>query len=144
MLVPGINRWYTDTVDIYRRVEIKEGPFTETRNTLIKPGVRCRVFRASSKNIQPSNTNATTNPSDKLAVTVDTDIRTGDILFVHRGAALRRMGTKLQGNIVKYIAGEPYKLYEPVGGARGRIAHIEIAISGKKEVSSIEEELLVM
>ena len=61
--------------------------------------------------------------SEKLACSLEEDIRAGDELLIVRGGALG-----MAGEPERYFAGKPQKYYDPVGGAMTGLEHQEIGL----------------
>lgn len=116
--------WYTDTVDVYRTEEKKDGSITrQVRVKVNDSPIPCRMY--SPKNSGPSMTDTAAKilESEQLACDLDADIRAGDELMIIRGGNL---GHAKQP--VRYFAGDPVPYYDPVGGILTGLEHQEIGL----------------
>ena len=116
------SNWYTDLMDVYRVIN-SGGAITRQNLTLLYEGVPCRVYSSQTNNLAINPTAATANKNDKLACSVDTDIKAGDVLMVTRGGALNRGLSP-----VRYIASQPQAFFDPVGGALTGLEHLEVGL----------------
>lgn len=115
--------WYTDTMDIFRNVPTKIGSLTRMERQQVYTGISCRVYTVQGKSPAMAQTAASISQTDKLACALDTDVRAGDELLVHRGA---RLGKSFQES--RYFAGEPALYPEPFGAVLPGLAHQEIPL----------------
>lgn len=115
--------WYTDTVDVYRVVQTVKDNITTEERELIASGVACRVYSTTNTGPAFKDTAARLIKSDKLACSIDTDIRTGDELLVIRGGNLGA-----ENEPVRYFAGSVQQFYDPVGGALTGLQHLEVGL----------------
>lgn len=129
MLSNPMNNWYTDYADVYRVNLVVVNGFNEhTERILVREKMPCRVFQSSNPQTKMTTTYSSVEPRDMLACSTKEDIKAGDKLVVTRGARVGGTG------VTSYIAGEPTDYYEPYGGARPRIDHKEVPISGERKV----------
>lgn len=117
------NSWYTDTVDIYRVSPVLSGSITTQEWQEIATGVRCRVYRSQINGLNPTDTAARTQSTDKLSCVNGIDIRPGDRLMVTRGGALGS-GNEPE----RYFAGNVQHYYDPLGGVVTGLAHQEVGL----------------
>lgn len=117
-----LSNWYTDLMDVYRVIN-SGGAITRQNLTLLYKGVPCRVYSSQTNNLAINPTAATANKNDKLACSVDTGIKAGDVLMVTRGGALNRGLSP-----VRYIASQPQAFFDPVGGALTGLEHLEVGL----------------
>lgn len=130
MLSNPMNNWYTDLADIYRvKVDSTSG-FDDHDRVLIRQGMPCRIFRSSNPNTKMTPTYPSVTPTDMLACSTSEDIQAGDRVHVRRGARITP-----NGDLTIYFAGSPQNYFEPFGGARPRIDHKEVPLSGEHKVS---------
>lgn len=129
MLINPFNAWYTDTMVIYRAQNYLDGDTTRQYRARVSGApIPCRIFNSGTTYTKMTTTDASVEPFDRLACTVDVDIQDGDEVIVTRGA--RVGGTKSQ----RYFAGDPTVYYEPYGGVSPQIAHQEVPISGEQRL----------
>lgn len=114
--------WYTDTVDVFRTVPVKDGNLTKDTRQQVGSKIPCRVYSTQIKGASPQPTAAVNRKEDKLACDVGTDIRIGDELIVTRGGVLG--GTKTE----RYLAGQPQDFYDPVGLVHTGLDHMEVGL----------------
>ena len=120
---PIFSGWYTDTVDVYRVVNITVGNVDTQERRQVGAAIRCMVSSSQKNGPAMQDTAAWVQSTDKLSCDVGTDIRAGDELFVTRGGALGRGGEP-----ERYFAGDPQHYYDPVGGALTGLEHMEIGL----------------
>lgn len=87
--------WYTDTVDVYRDVEVKDGNLTRHERKEVLTAQPCRVYQANDRPIGMSQTAASIKQDSMLACDNSVDIHAGDELIIHRGG---RLGKSLFDN----------------------------------------------
>lgn len=115
--------WYTDTVDVYRVVNVTVGNVDTQERRQVGTAIRCRVHESQKNGPAMQDTAARMQSTDKLSCDVSVDIRAGDELFVIRGGALGRSGEP-----ERYFAGTPRRYYDPVGGALTGLEHMEVGL----------------
>lgn len=115
--------WYTDTVDVYRVVNVTVGNVDTQERRQVGAAIRCRVYESQKNGPAMQDTAARAQSTDKLSCDVSVDIRAGDELFVTRGGALGRGGEP-----ERYFAGTPRRYYDPVGGALTGLEHLEVGL----------------
>lgn len=125
--------WYTDTVDIYRVVQEKEGSLTRQKRRLLQAGIPCRIYRADERGPNMRQDAAYSREESSLACDNSVDIRPGDELHLHRGAVL---GHNLPAT--KAFAGEPQSYFEPFGAVIPGLAHKEIRLLQEERIDSLD------
>ena len=115
--------WYTDTADIWRVTEEKEGALTVQKRVEVNAGVPCRIFQAQDAPVNPSQTAASVREVQMLMCNNSVDIRPGDELLIHRGGALGKTSPPMRA-----FAGEPTPFFEPFGAVIPGLAHQEIPL----------------
>ena len=121
--------WYTDTVDVYRVTDVKDGALTRHEREQVLEGVPCRIYQSDNRAINMTQTAADTQQQDKLACAPDADIRAGDELLIHRGAGLGKTGPTIRA-----FAADPNLYYEPFGAVIPGLAHQEIRLLQQERV----------
>lgn len=121
--------WYTDTVDVYRNVEIKDGNLMRFERQQVLSAVPCRVYQDNDKTINMTQQAANINQDSKLACDNAVDIRPGDELHVHRGARIGKTVPETRA-----FAGEPHYQFEPFGAVIPGLAHQEIRLLQEERV----------
>lgn len=127
--------WYTDTVDIYRVVQEKDGSLTRQRRELVRQGVPCRIYRSEERVPGMEQTAAHTREENSLSCDTAVDIRAGDELYLHRGGGL---GHTLPA--ARAFAGEPQRYFEPFGAVIPGLAHQEIKLLQEGRIDSLDLE----
>ena len=120
--------WYTDTVDIYRVSDTKEGSLSRKERSLVQKGVKCRVYRERSHNLTLPQTAAETRTVSLLACANEVDVRAGDELIIHRGGAIGHNET------YRAFASDPNHYYEPFGAVIPGLAHQEIQLLSEERI----------
>lgn len=121
--------WYTDTADVYRVVDVKDGSLTRHERQLVAEGVPCRIYRSGDSPIRMSRQAASIQQTDKLACGLDADIRDGDELIITRGAKLGKPGP-----VTRAFAADPVYYYEPFGAVIPGLDHQEIPLRQQERV----------
>ena len=121
--------WYTDTVDIYRVLEVMDGRLTRHKRENVSAGIPCRIYQSDSKAIQMEQTASHVQQEDRLACDVSVDIRAGDELLIHRGARLGKAGPTIRA-----FAADPNLYFEPFGAVIPGLAHQEIRLLQQERV----------
>ena len=80
---PIFSGWYTDTVDVYRVVNITVGNVDTQERRQVGAAIRCRVYSSQKNGPAMQDTAARVQSTDKLSCDAGTDIRAGDELFCH-------------------------------------------------------------
>ena len=124
-----LNRWYTDSMDVYRVVSITVGNIDKKERRLVLSNIPCRIYQTNLANAQMRTTSATTDAQDKISCGVNEDIQTGDELMVSRGKLVG-----INREPVRYFAGDIQYYYEPIGGLMPLLQHQQIAIFGENRV----------
>ena len=101
--------WYTDTVDVYRVVDVKDGNLTRHERRQVLTGVPCRVYEDHDRAVQMSQTAAS--------------IRQESMLACENGADIRA------------FAGDPHYYFEPFGAVIPGLAHQEIRLLEEERVT---------
>lgn len=115
--------WYTDAVEVFR-----VRPDGETTGLAVQERKRvgtfnCRIYNSQRNGLSTNETAGCVSGTDALAVSLDTDIREGDELYVVRGGALGH-----QNPSERYFAGRPMEYRDPVGGLPTGLQHKEIGL----------------
>lgn len=121
--------WYTDTLDVWRNVEFKDGSLSRFERQQVLTGVPCRIYQSDNRAINMAQTAADIRQQDKLACAPDVDIRAGDELLIHRGAGLGKTGPTIRA-----FAADPNLYYEPFGAVIPGLAHQEIRLLQQERV----------
>lgn len=122
--------WYTDTADVYRVVDVKDGNLTRHERRQVLSGVPCRVYEDHDRAIQMSRTAASVKQESMLACENSADIRAGDELIIHRGGGLGKPGFGIRA-----FAGDPHYYFEPFGAVIPGLAHQEIRLLQEERVT---------
>lgn len=120
---PVFSDWYTDIVDVYRVVNTNTGNITTQERKQVGKGTPCRVYSSQKSGPSMKSPASQIQASEKLACSLEEDIRAGDELLIVRGGALG-----MEGEPERYFAGKPQKYYDPVGGAMTGLEHQEIGL----------------
>ena len=102
--------WYTDTMDVWRNVPVKDGNLTRQERQQVLTGILCRIYQSDNKPINMTQTASSVSQNDHLACDVSVDIHAGDELIITRGGKLGR-----QGPTIRAFASDPNLYYEPFG-----------------------------
>ena len=121
--------WYTDTMDVFRNEKVTENSLTRMERRQVLSGEACRVYQTKPGGPQMSQTSASITQTDKLACSMDVDIKPGDELVIHRGAKLG-----YDAPVERYFAGTPERYYEPFGAVMPGQAHQEITLLKQERV----------
>ena len=90
---PIFGGWYTDTVDIYRVVPVKDGNITkQARQKQNTDPIPCRVYSSKRDGPVMGGTAATERSTEKMACDLSVDIQAGDELMIVRGGNLGYTG----------------------------------------------------
>ena len=122
--------WYTDTVDIYRVQQTKDGALTRNERAPIATGVPCRVYQMSISPIEMSATAATVKQDNWLQCDNSVDIQPGDELLIHRGDGLGQSAPTTRA-----FASEPSYYFEPFGAILPGLAHQEVRLMQEERVN---------
>lgn len=121
---PIFKKWYTDTVDIYRTVEVMEGNISrQERRKANGAPVPCRIYKPEKGGPGMTQNAARERSLEKMACGLSVDIQAGDELMVVRGGNLGH-GNEPE----RYFAGNPVSYYDPVGGALTGLQHKEVGL----------------
>lgn len=121
--------WYTDTMDVWRNVPVKDGNLTRQERQQVLTGIPCRIYRSGDNPIRMSQQAASIQQTDKLACGLDADIRDGDELIITRGARLGKPGP-----VTRAFAADPVYYYEPFGAILPGLDHQEIPLRQEERV----------
>lgn len=120
--------WYTDTVDIYRVTDVKDGSLTHKERNLIQSDVPCRIYQENTHTLSFTQTAAAVHNVSMLSCDNDIDIREGDELIVTRGG---RLGHSIRS---RCFAGSPNHYYEPFGAVIPGLAHQEVPLRSEERI----------
>lgn len=121
--------WYTDTVDVWRNVEVRDGSLTRQERRQVLSGIPCRLYQVDAPEIRMSQTAASADQKDWLQCDNEVDIREGDELIIHRGAGLGK-----QAPDIRAFASDPNHFFEPFGAILPGLAHQEIRLLQQERV----------
>ena len=121
--------WYTDSVDVWRVVQVKEGNLTRSERQQIYSFVPCRVYTSADSPITMTQASSSIKQQAKLACSNDVDIQTGDELIITRGGTLGH-----SVGVTRAFAGTPNYYYEPFGAVIPGLAHQEIVLMEEERV----------
>lgn len=127
--------WYTDLMDIYRVVPVKDGNLTRNERQKIYSSVPCRIYKSDNKALNMSQQAASYNETDKLMCANSVDVRAGDELIITRGGRLGHTSETLRA-----YPDNPTHYYEPFGAVIPGLAHQEMAILRQERVTLNESE----
>lgn len=127
--------WYTDLMDIYRVVPVKDGNLTRNERQKIYSSVPCRIYKSDNKALNMSQQAASYNETDKLMCSNSVDVRAGDELIITRGGRLGHTAETLRA-----YPDNPTHYYEPFGAVIPGLAHQEMAILRQERVTLNESE----
>lgn len=129
MITNPKNSWYTDLMSVFRVDDIKVGNLTKKERRQVLENVPCRLYSTDLGKLKFQETSALADHSLKVACGVDVDIKSGDELFIKRGALVG--GTRPAERV---FAGDIQYYYEPFGGVVPQLQHQEIAVSNTERV----------
>ena len=121
--------WYTDLLDIWRVVEVKDGNLTRHERVRAAAAVPCRIYQSDNKPINMTQTAASIQESDHLACDISVDVRHGDELRITRGGRLGKPGPTIRA-----FAAATNLYYEPFGAIIPGLAHQEIRLMQQERV----------
>lgn len=122
--------WYTDTMDVWRNVPVKDGNLTRQERQQVLTGIPCRIYQSDNKPINMTTTAADVQQNDHLACDISIDVRAGDELIITRGGRLGRTGP-----VIRAFAADPSLYYEPFGAVIPGLAHQEIRLLQQERVT---------
>lgn len=120
---PIFSSWYTDTVDVYRVVNVEDNHIDRQERQLVASALPCRIYDSAKNGPSMQEGTARVNAEEKLSCDVNADIQAGDELFITRGGALG-----ITNQPERYFAGKPKRYYDPVGGAMTGLEHMEVGL----------------
>lgn len=121
--------WYTDTVDVWRNIDVTTGNLTHQERRQVLSAIPCRVYQSSPRAISMSHTAASVKQESKLACGNSVDIHAGDELIIHRGGGLGKAAFDTRA-----FAGPPHHFFEPFGAICPGLAHQEILLLKEERV----------
>ena len=127
---PVFEGWYTDSMDVYRNVDVSSGNLDGKKRRLVQEKIPCRIYSVKKNGPRMRQTAAMTDSVDKLACDLSVEIKAGDELHVVRGGMLG-----VQGDPERYFADRPHPYYDPVGGVLSGLEHQEVALLTKEIIS---------
>ena len=117
------NDWYTDIMEIWRvESDVTDGLTTQKR-VQVADNIRCRIYKTNSPHITMKQTAADTKRDSFIMCDTSVDVKKGDELIIHRGAALGQTVPVIRG-----FSGEPDYYFEPFGAVLPHLAHQEILL----------------
>lgn len=116
-------------MDIWRVVPEKSKGLTTQRRETIKEGVPCRIYTTNDAAIRPKRQAADIEEEMKIACDNAVDIKTGDELFIHRGAVLNKTVDNIRA-----FAGSIDYYFEPFGAVIPGLAHKEVRLLSLERV----------
>lgn len=120
-----LNDWYTDSMDVFRVSNVKEGSITKkVRNQVLK-NLPCRIYNSSKPGPTFTETTANLAGQDKLACDVQWDIRSGDELLITRGKTSDPTGSRPP---IRYFVGGIQYYYDNFAD----IDHQEMTITSEE------------
>ena len=127
---PVFEGWYTDSMDVYRNVDVSSGNLDGKKRRLVQEKIPCRIYSVKRNGPRMRQTAAMTDSVDKLACDLSVEIKAGDELHVVRGGMLG-----VQGDPERYFADRPHPYYDPVGGVLSGLEHQEVALLTEEIIS---------
>ena len=127
---PVFEGWYTDSMDVYRNVDVSSGNLDGKKRRLVQEKIPCRIYSVKKNGPRMRQTAAMTDSIDKLACDLSVEIKAGDELHVVRGGMLG-----IQGDPERYFADRPHPYYDPVGGVLSGLEHQEVALLTEEIIS---------
>lgn len=121
--------WYTDSLDVFRAKNIREGNLTRKKRERVLSAVPCRIYSSKDNPITTTQTGASVKQSAKLALANEIEIKAGDELLITRGGILGKTAA-----VERYFAGTPQAYYEPFGAVIPGLAHQEIVLMQEERV----------
>lgn len=120
---PLFENWYTDSMTIYRNVDVVHGNVDKKERKPIAERIPCRIYNKQKGGPKMRRMAAASESVDKLACDLTVDIRAGDELHVIRGGMLG-----MHGETERYFADRPHPYYDPVGGVLSGLEHQEVLL----------------
>ncbi|WP_276855477.1 hypothetical protein [Enterocloster lavalensis] len=127
---PVFEGWYTDSMDVYRNVDVSSGNLDGKKRRLVQEKIPCRIYSVKKNGPRMRQTAAMTDSVDKLACDLSVEIKAGDELHVVRGGMLG-----VQGDPERYFADRLHPYYDPVGGVLSGLEHQEVALLTEEIIS---------
>ncbi len=127
---PVFEGWYTESMDVYRNVDVSSGNLDGKKRRLVQEKIPCRIYSVKKNGPRMRQTAAMTDSVDKLACDLSVEIKAGDELHVVRGGMLG-----VQGDPERYFADRPHPYYDPVGGVLSGLEHQEVALLTEEIIS---------
>lgn len=113
--------WYTDTMDVFRTVQVVEDSLTRKAREQVLTGITCRIYSDGGGAPNMKQTAADLRESMKLATDNSVEIVSGDELIITVGG---RLGHSQE--VIRAFAGSCHHYYEPYGAIAPQLAHQEI------------------
>lgn len=123
--------WYTDTVDIWRVVLTTTNGLTSADRQQLYTGIPCRIYQSDNQPINMEQTSAYIKQADRLMCDTSVDIKAGDQLIIHRGAALGKTTPDIRA-----FAADPNYYFEPFGAVIPGLAHQEVRLLQQERVAN--------
>lgn len=120
---PIFEGWYTDLVDVYRVVTVKDGSISRQERKKVGEGIPCRVYHTGTGSPSITDNAARTRGEDKISCDLSADLQAGDELHVIRGGNIGKANQP-----ERYLAGPPQVYYDPIGGALTGLEHKEVVL----------------
>ena len=121
--------WYTDLMDIYRVVPVKEGNLVHNERQLVSEHIACRIYQDSGGGPGFKRQAADVTQSFKLACHNHVDLRAGDELIITVGGKLGHFD-----EINRAFAGDPHHYYEPYGAVVPQLAHQQVDLQQMERI----------
>ena len=116
--------WYGDSIDIYRVEDTIDGFETKKGRVLVRENIPCRVYEKEFANLQINKGAGNIESQLKIALDIDTNIKSGDEVIV------KRQG---ETETTRYLVGsiKPYRM--PIGNDDTGLEHKEVLLKMKIE-----------
>lgn len=125
----NFNDWYTDRMDVYRTMQVKEDALTRKERSLVLSGINCRIYRDGGGTPAMKQTAADMKEHYKLACDNSVKIASGDELIITIGGRLGHAD-----EIIRAFAGSCHHYYEPYGAIAPQLAHQEIDLMSVERI----------
>lgn len=120
---PIFSDWYTDSLSIFRNVDVTHGNMDRKERCLLREGIPCRIYSVKKNGPRMRQTAAISDSVDRVACDLGVDIQAGDEIHIVRGGML---GTG--GRPERYFADRPHPFFDPVGGGLSGLEHQEAVL----------------
>ena len=128
---PIFEGWYTDLMDVFRVVAVKDGSISRHERKKVAEKIPCRVYHTGTGSPSTTDNAARIRGEDKLSCDLSVDIQAGDELYVIRGG-----NTGHANEPERYLAGPPQVYYDPIGGALTGLEHKEVTLLRENLIGS--------